>query len=477
MCGVTALTSQSFWMDEASTATIATQPTLTDWWRLLSHYTGSDTQMPFYMLCIWGWVKLWGCSEWGLRAANLPWLLLGLLALPRRQPGFVLALAASPFLWFYLNEARPYVMQIGASLMVAGALVRLMELPAVVPATAKNAERNWMVVFCFGLAVLSGSSLLGMFWSGAAVGAFLLLQGWHNSGRLLRASRLPCTLTALFLGGLGGYYLWTIRHGNSATPGSTGIANVFFIAYELSGLAGLGPGRAEIHGAGLAAFHPVFLPLLTLAALVLASVLLTGMKLAVRDIPRRVWLGCLAPLGAVSVFLMVVGVTRHVTMLGRHFAPLGVCFLLCLGWCLQKLLEQGGWRRFLAVSCLLLSLVSAGSLRWCERHQKDDYRKAAGIIMAAQARGERIWWCADGTSGVYYGVPLTPAQSPVAVPGRVWLIANPPAAWLTNNPKPTLLLLSKPELHDNKGFVRDFLQRNHFECRQSFSVFTVWIRP
>ena len=50
LTGTLAISSQSFWMDEASTATIATQPTLASWWHVLSTGLGSDTQMPLYMI-------------------------------------------------------------------------------------------------------------------------------------------------------------------------------------------------------------------------------------------------------------------------------------------------------------------------------------------------------------------------------------------------------------------------------------------
>jgi uncharacterized membrane protein len=230
LLGGLAVSAESFWMDEASTATNASQPTLASWWHWLSTRAGSDTQMPFYMVYIWGWVKLFGCSEWGLRAANLPWLALGLLALPRRQAGFICALAASPFLWFYLNEARPYVMQISASLIVAGTLIRLSQGTNTIPAGANKAERRWVTFFCFGLVVLSGSSLLGMIWTAAALGALLLCLGWKQVWRLFRICWLPGSLTALLLVGLAGYYLWTLKNGNRAAQGTTGIRNILFIA-------------------------------------------------------------------------------------------------------------------------------------------------------------------------------------------------------------------------------------------------------
>ena len=477
LTGTLAISSQSFWMDEASTATIATQPTLASWWHVLSTGLGSDTQMPLYMIYVWGWVKIFGAAEWVLRASNLPWLLVGFLALPRRQPGFVLALALSPFLWYYLNEARPYVMQISASLLLGGALARLFEMPAVSAVPVRRGEGLWTMLFCCGLVTLSGSSMLGMLWAGAMVLVFPLLLGWSRALHLVRRAWLGCLLTAVSLGGLADYYLWTIHHGNGGTQGATGVANVVFIVYELCGFAGLGPGRGDMHGSGVAAFHAAYLLPLALYALLLLAVVWFGTGPVLRPAPARVWLGLLLPVALMAGCILFLAVIRQNTLLGRHFAPVVIVLLLLLGAGLERLRQAGGWQRTLALVFLGLSLVSAASLRWCERHHKDDYRQAAALAIAAQAQGQRLWWCADGTAGVYYGVPLSPARSPVAVPGKAWLIADPPAAWLASNTIPDLVVLSKPELNDKRGDLRNYLQAHHFVCQQSFSVFKIWAHP
>jgi hypothetical protein len=179
-------------------------------------------------------------------------------------------------------------------------------------------------------------------------------------------------------------------------------------------------------------------------------------------------------LGAAAVILLAAGRVRHVSLLGRHFAPLFPCLLLLVAAGLKNLNERGGWRRLLTVSFLLLCLASALSLRFCERHAKDDYRAAAAIAIQANAGGRGVWWCADGTAGLYYGVPLSPPRSVDAAPGQVWLVANPPAAWVTNKPAADVVLLSKPELHDSQGFVQAFLQQNHYQPIQVFPAFTIW---
>src|ERR1017187_10992011 len=64
---------QSFWIDEAVTATLAIQSSLKDWGHKMLTMLGSDTQMPLYMLYAWSWEKICGHNEWWLRLSNLPW--------------------------------------------------------------------------------------------------------------------------------------------------------------------------------------------------------------------------------------------------------------------------------------------------------------------------------------------------------------------------------------------------------------------
>lgn len=474
--GVVAVTTQSFWMDEASAAMSATQPTLAGWWQYLSSHHGSDHQMPFYMLYLWGWVKVFGCTEWILRAANLPWLLAGWLALPRRlSTGVFLALASSSFLWFYLNEARPYVMQISSSLILAGALIRLLDPPAGLAAKdEKKHECFWGGIFCLGLVLLSGSSMLGMIWATAAAGGLIAGLGARRAWRLVCAGWTFFLTAALILAGLSWYYFWTLQQGSRATPGTMGIKNILFIFYELAGFAGLGPGRGDIHGNGHEAFRSVFIVPLMLYALALGTVIVAGVWPAWRTLPRRAGGWLTAAIGGAALILLLVGATQHFSVLGRHFAPLGTAGLLLLGLGLQRLLAAGGWRRWAALAWLLLSVVSALSLRFCERHEKDDYRTAAQFALAAQAKNQRVWWCADGTTGWYYGVPLSPTGLPAATVDQIWNISNLPGPWLAGQPVPDVLILSKPEHYDGWNSVRDYLKQYRFQCVRSFSVFTVW---
>src|SRR3982751_5499296 len=124
-----AITNQSLWIDEANAAMKAVQPSLGAWWDTLVTEKGSDLQMPLYMFYLWAWEKIAGHSEVALRFANIPWLLAAHYALfrtARRRElkpwPLLLITSVNPFLWFYMNEARPYVMQYAGSCLVICAL-------------------------------------------------------------------------------------------------------------------------------------------------------------------------------------------------------------------------------------------------------------------------------------------------------------------------------------------------------------------
>lgn len=471
LTGVAAITTQGFWMDEASVGTIAGQSTLANWWQAMKADNGSTAQMPLYLLYAWGWEKIFGPNEWWLRLSNLPWLALGLLAIPRRQTAFLLLMVFSPFVWFYLNEFRPYVMQIGVGLLLLGTLWRLAGT-ASAPDQPGRGEGVLLGLFCFGLVALSGSSLLGVIWAGAAGAAALLVLGWPRLLRLARQNALTLVIASLVLIALAGYYLWSLKCGNRATPGSTGVGNTLFAFYELFGFAGLGPGRTQIREIGFSALPPFIIPL-ALQAVVTASVFFAGGKCVVQRTPRRVWLGVAASLGAAVILLLAIGVQKHFRVLGRHFAPLApaLILLLAVGW--RNLWSRAGGRRWLAVFFVLLSIASSLSLRIAGRHAKDDYRTAAAIAIAANANNEKVWWCADAGTGLYYRVPLSPRES-LAAPGQVWLASHPSVPLLTNQPPPDLLILSKPDLYDENGLMHAYLENHHFIKFGTLPAFTLW---
>ncbi|MFZ0829044.1 MAG: hypothetical protein WAO02_16645 [Verrucomicrobiia bacterium] len=469
-----AISRQSFWIDELYVALAAQQPTVDGWWREIFALKGSDLQMPLYMLWSWGCGRIVGTTEVALRAVNLFWILPGMLALlwalardRSLQFATLLVAALSPFAWYYLNEARPYAMQIGTSLIVFALLFRL-----ALNQDKPSRERLWVAGSCVASVLLAGSSMLAMLWLGAYLGAAMLSAPKDRLRALLKTYWPWWAGTSLLLFLLGLYYLWTLRQGARATTaGITDAKNLFFIVYELFGFSGWGPGRLTIRTGGLEAFRP-WLPGLAIYSATLLVVLTAGCRSVTASFSRRTLLWWILAVALVFGFILAVGVAVRFRVLGRHCAPLLPLVLFVLGSGLAALLKRRDWAGRLAVAAFVgLSLVSCLSLRFSERHAKDDYRGAAALGREALARGETVWWNAEKYGGIIYQVPMTEQPSE---PGHAVLLINPEKGFEHDRPKPDLVLTSKADLFDSNGALADYLVRSGFQRTTNLTAFTVW---
>ncbi len=512
-----AVSNQSLWIDEALTAWKAKQPTLTTWWQAMSEEKASDLQMPLYMIYIWAYEKVFGASEWALRSANVPWFLLGLIAFaaafsasPRQRLMGALAVAASPFAWYYVNEARPYAMQLGASLLIFAAVYRLSgrcnilpnchlegsdassgktdshgsgspetaqepREPVAIPRSRSATERFWVRGLLVGIVTLCGSSMLGMIWAAAAVVAMLVVFSQSRIKEMLRACRWSCVLAFGCVLLSGCYYLWTLRVGARASGAAiTDWKNLLFIGYELLGFSGLGPGRLEIRERGFGVFqsHWIGLTLYSILVLLLLSA-------AIRQLWSSHHRKMLLKLGlvvAMPAFILVsAGVALHFRLLGRHFAPLMpvVLFLLSLGlvtlWSQRRQLA-----RVMVGSFFVLSLLSGLLLRFAARHEKDNYRDAAAFARLALQGGQKVWWNAERQGAAYYQIPTMNTQSG-EVGQALWLM-NPSWESLRKMPVPDVIVASKPDVFDNQGALARYIEQLGFKKTASLAAFTVWNR-
>ena len=477
----------------------ASQPTLAAWWRAMLEGGGSDLQMPLYMIYVWGFAKIFGLSEWSLRAANIPWFVAGVAAFirvfPRPQrPAVAAVTLAAPFAWYYLNEARPYTMQLGASLLVFAGLYQLSQAKLTLPQ-----ERKWFAVLCFGLLALCGSSLLGVIWAGAA----LLCAAWLFSSRrlwdLARAQKVAGLLTLGLLLALGLYYFWTLQlaargmHAAKTGPENpalttmkaaanfrTGLAggtdgrNIAFIVYELLGLGGLGPGRNDIREAGLSAFRSYVIPLVSYA-LVMGGLLWLAVSRLCRSQFHARWLGLALVLVLPMALLLGAGYFLDFKILGRHLTPISPV-LFCL---LSLGLANGGsgrhwWSRCVTGIFLILSLASCFSFRFSARHEKDDYRDAAAAANAALRRGQRVWWSADAYGAAYYHLPLITGKN---VAAGAFAVQNIKPGELPHFPAPDVIVASKPDIYDSHGVLAGYyLRHGSYMKSATFQAFTIWER-
>ena len=478
VCAV-AISGRSYWIDEAGVAWKSTLPTLRDLWRTLAAEGSGNLQLPFYHLFAWFWEKGAGINELALRWCNAPWFLAGLVILARAfefnpplRRGLLLAALSSPFVWYYLDEARPYALQVGASLIVFAALCRL--------ASGRDEparEGRWMTVLCFGSVVLAASGLLAMLWLGAYLGGALLSTPWRRWRDLARRFWLQTAIGAALLAGVGLFYLWTLSIGARATivANGTDFRNLPFILFELMGFSGLGPGRLAIRaGGGLGVFRP-WLPGLALYGALTLAVLAAGRRGLPATISRRAGICWAAAFLAVAGFIIAVGIRVHFRVLGRHCAPVLPLVLFGLGAGLGRLLgrDSGWWRRAIGIGFVGLSVISSLTLRFSERHAKDDYRSAAALGRESLARGETVWWNADAEAAHVYRLPIS---DPPGAARMALFLMEPEEGFARDLARPDLILASKPDVYDNHGALAVYLAQNGYRAATNFTAFTAWRR-
>jgi hypothetical protein len=263
-----------------------------------------------------------------------------------------------------------------------------------------------------------------------------------------------------------------------------------FAAYEVLGLAGMGPSRLELRSLGPAALAPYAIGLIA-AGGALLMVLAVGLNEARARLGTRTLL-LMGTLGLFPVGIVIFsGFAMQWRVLGRHLIAALPLLNLVLALGLATLLRADGRRGqrarwLLAAMALLFLLYSTCSLRFSPQHRKDDYRAAAALAQAALAQGQRVWWAADVIGARYYGLPgefdvlgeLTGQHKPLACRDLLGAqpIPNASTLCLLALSAPDLVILSKPETFDRQGHIARYLKAQRFEVVQSLPAFTIW-RP
>jgi len=218
LIAVVAVSNQSLWIDEGNSAMKAIQPSFVLFWEKMKELGGSDLQMPLYMGLLWMWEKIFGHSEYALRAQNIPFFALSAAVLlylwdseRRLKLAFVFLMCFSPLLWVYLDEGRPYIFQFFGAACVLVALWN--------QAKMSHLNKN-LAIFCLGSLALCGSSLTGViftFWFGLAFIVILIRQNAWRSIFSSKQTLVALMVTSIGMCCLGMYYFWTLSQGARAS--------------------------------------------------------------------------------------------------------------------------------------------------------------------------------------------------------------------------------------------------------------------
>ena len=467
LIGVIAVSNQSLWIDEGNSAMKAIQPSFMLFWEKMKKLGGSDLQMPLYMGLLWAWEKVFGHSEYALRALNIPFFTLSAAVLlylwdaeRRLKLAFVFLMCFSPMLWVYLDEARPYIFQFFGATSILVALWNQAKTP--------HLNKN-LAVFCIGALALCGSSLTGViftFWFGLAFLVILIRQHVWRSIFSSKQNPLALLVTSIGMCGLGMYYFWTLSQGARASGvGKTDLLSIGFCLYELLGFSGLGPDRLSLREHGITSLKPFFLPLtsLVIALTVFGTSGALYFTKSSRTHRTESLIFAAALCGAVS--MLAVGYIAHFRVLGRHLIPiLPFVFLLASLGVLHLWQSNKKLSRAIVLSLCLLLAISSLSTRFSPRFAKDDYRTAAQIAKSSHEDRKTIWWAADSAAANYYRLEFSE---------KVINVMGLSAEELHSLPTPDIVLVSKKDIYDPQNAISSFLSERSYATSYvtAFSIY------
>ena len=188
----TTLGLQSFWYDETVTVSLVQKPLVA----MLRALPGSETTPPFYYLVAWPWARIFGSSEFPLRAlsavagtATIPVVYAAGRAFVSRRAGLAVAAFAafSPILIWYSQEARAYSLLVLVSALSFLFFARAWEEPT----------RPLLIYWSLFSALAIATYYFAAFLIAAEFVALLLRHGRRR--HLWLASAGPIGVTALVL--------------------------------------------------------------------------------------------------------------------------------------------------------------------------------------------------------------------------------------------------------------------------------------
>jgi hypothetical protein len=460
-----AITKQSLWIDEGCTAWLAAQNSLRHLIEAVLSVKGSDAQTPLYVLYMWAWAKVFGTGEYALRASNIPFALMLTAALGWtssrlfRRPILWTVFCLSPFVAFYINEAKAYLP------VTACAAISMAAMLAYFADRARYGKIAPWACF-FALVIACGIQMLAAFLVPVLVVYAALAcrekhPGWkttlHDWGR-------PLAVNAPILVALGAYYLYTVMAGYGGARGRPGLGNIAFAVYEFMGLGGLGPPRNELRADPSIHTLVPYLPWLMVGILACVAAFGTAAARVFCCGQKKPNLSLFAGLAVGLTLFLVAARLVWFRFWGRHlavfFPSLVFGVIQVTGETTEVTKRLRAMERVAFIFLAIVWVVSDARLLLDPHYYKDDYRFAAHFALEeANRTGGTIAWAAAPMAGRYYAIQLAQTK-----PGPEWPVRGE-GVWAANwtskhvleylafgrRRKGVILVLSKPDLYDRHG--------------------------
>lgn len=369
-----AINSGSLWDDEGYRSFFALY---NDFGNMLA-YSGRDKQFVF-VFYEWLWLAVFPHSEIGMRAMNVPFLLLGVAYLARMlyhrglSPWWALVLVLHPMAWYYVNEVSPYIIMLTASLGLCFHLF-----------FAEKPE-SWGNIAGMNACFLLGYACHFIFgFAYFIVAAGLVLRALRGEkpawGRYAAVFALFC----LALLPLTWWYWIHMEDGQNYGWGHPGPANIAYVVYSFLGMQGMGLSRLDIRAGEWAHLTPQMLVLLSVFTCGAAVLVLLNLRLFFSLIRQR-WV---AAYGICALVFYAGAFMKYFQFWERHVIMLLVLPLVLIPQFGHALVQSApSLRRKLSLGLFaVLSLcwaASSANIAYNEYYRKDNFKGVAAYLHAA----------------------------------------------------------------------------------------------
>ena len=456
-------TGQSLWNDEAITASWASHECFQNLFYALLLDDQSESQMPFYIFFSWVSAKIVGTGEWQLRIPNFLWGVLAIVSLyltgRRLRIWWIYILfIIMPFFVYYMDEARPYAMQMGISCWLLYGMVACIE--------SQGQSKNWPYHIGLSGLLLCSSSMLGAITLGAVLMTISLIF-LHHKWRIKREAVIALTSFFVLISFLGAYFTWTLLRGaGGARLWDVGITNFGFAIFEFSGANGLTEPRYVLRD--LAKKGQYGLLSLKLAGpstfFGILYIIILGLPVfSLRKSRYSIYWIAMALVVSISFWgLLMLALIAKWPFWGRHLAPAFPFFVAWLALSAVIIYQQNNKKIACTLTGILaiVLMVSNINLHFNQRFQKEDYRYAAALAKKQVEQGKVVWWVAYDAPARYYEVSLKPFGD--------WNEGTIKAVNLDRKDmekvsKPDIIVYSRPEDLDRNNVVSQLIKQHNFK--------------
>lgn len=361
----------SLWLDESSTAMLASIPSFNGLVETMINWNGSESQMPLYILFMWIWEKLFGHTEYALRMSNVFMVVVFLVycayCIKRmcKEDAMIIKIAMScsviaPFFIYNMNEAR-----VNISLFVLSAICYLG-----VFMYGKYKYRKDLYVCLISLATGFGFNMLFAF-----VVPILLLEVLYFDKKVLWNNKRAIAITFVGCCLIGSYYVWTLLQAKSGFVERPGVTNIAYAMYEFLGMNGMGAPKNVIRESDnlIVSIKP-YIPWLIAICIGYAMIL---WRMLVEKAGNQMLM-----LFVISIIVFFIGAyAASFRFWGRHLFIFYPLWIAAFAGIINKLWESRKWINKITVCyCLLCIFVSFIRISILPEYKKENIKETIHFV-------------------------------------------------------------------------------------------------